>query len=152
MDAAEIGKLRHRMLSCTSVTHTTCESVGMLNKQSKGSRMQVHGPWVQVPGTCYAPEAAPVAPAGTEIMHGNVNTEPKFVFPAWARAPETPPVVSPQVNIPPEHTCAHHKKLHMCFRLFSALQGHISQKCSSAPAPEAEWLQIWLQGHFRTLV
>ena len=59
--------------------------------------MQVNGPWVQVPGLCYAPEAAPVAPAGTEIMHGNVNTEPTFATSPWGTAPQAPPSAPSQV-------------------------------------------------------
>ena len=60
--------------------------------------MQVRRHWVQVPGPWCAPEAAPAAPAGTEIMHGNVNTEPKFATSPWGTAPQTPPSVNSQVT------------------------------------------------------
>jgi hypothetical protein len=85
--------------------------------------MHERGPWVETPRLRCVPEEAPVAPAGTEIMHGNVNTEPKIVFPAWAIAPQTPPLVPAQVTSAPQDICAHHKKVHAFYDLFSALAG-----------------------------
>ena len=77
-DSGEIWECRCGMLSCTYATHTTCESVWILNRQSKGRYMHVRRHWVQVPGPPLVPSQSS-APEHTKC-HTCAHHEKVHIF------------------------------------------------------------------------